>query len=107
MWVILGTIGAVAPGCSESKPLIDVSDAEGHRMCCVLSATCHDAAEASQGEGGQAGAGGSTQAPTTPAQCHDLGHDDDPDACRAAYDDCLELCGVSDADESEAEQSCK
>lgn len=96
--------GLIAPGCSESKPAIDVADTEGERMCCVLASACDDA-EGS--EGGEAGAGGASEQPTTPEQCHELGHEADPDACRAAYHHCLELCGVSDRQESEAEQACE
>lgn len=104
LWASLGAAALGAPGCSESRPAIDVADTGGKRMCCVLAATCHDA-DAS--EGGQAGAGGASEEPMTSEQCHELGHDGDPDDCRAAYDHCLELCGVSDSDEAEAERGCK
>lgn len=58
------------------------SDPEGTRMCCSISAICHDVSAPSSSE---------------IAECHVLGHTNDPAACRSAYDGCLAACeGLND-----------
>jgi len=93
-------------GCNQSKPAIDAPDTEGKIMCCTLAAVCHDDAMGAGAEGGAAGSTASG-APASPAACHELGHEADPDDCREFYEGCLELCGVTSAAEDTARQGCE
>ena len=89
---------------SQDKPGVDVRDDEGLKMCCILSIACDDVETGS----GQAGAAGASSAgsPGNAEECHELGHEASPDACRAAYDHCLDLCQVTMSAESAASRSC-
>jgi hypothetical protein len=51
-------------------------DEEGYRMCCELGAVCHE-------PGLQA---------ADVKECHDIGHLNDPEACRESYERCLNVC---------------
>ncbi len=66
-------------------------DEEGLRMCCVLGALCHRPGEQSNAE---------MQA------CHELGHENDPDACREGYQDCLDICAAGGAGGAASEHAC-
>jgi hypothetical protein len=100
LWALL--LFAQAPGCTESRPGVDVPDAEGKQMCCDLGALCHVAQQTeASGEGGAAGSGDS-DGPQTPQDCHDLGHEGDPERCREVYDQCLSICQI-DAEHEGAE----
>jgi hypothetical protein len=52
------------------------SDLEGLQMCCYLGEICHEGSETN----------------ATFAECHDLGHENDPAACRADFDRCKAAC---------------
>jgi hypothetical protein len=58
----------------------DASDAgqdlEGLRQCCYIGEICHEGSEGNE----------------EVAACHDLGHENDPTACRAEFDRCKTLC---------------
>ncbi len=56
------------------------ADEEGLRMCCELGALCHRTGE--------------TSGPRV--ECHELGHENDPAACRANYDRCIALCNPAE-----------
>lgn len=51
-----------------------LGDGEGDPFCRALGRLCHDTSDAA----GQA--------------CHELGHDDDPAACRRDFDECAARC---------------
>jgi hypothetical protein len=53
-------------------------DAEGLQMCCDLGAFCHPDPD---------------DAVNSPKRaCHTLGHGNDPAACRADYESCMDVC---------------
>lgn len=56
----------------------ELSDVEGLRLCCLLGAGCHP--EPTDPTGGVV------------RRCHELGHSNVPDDCRAQYDDCMVAC---------------
>ncbi len=58
----------------------EMEDTEGLAMCCEIGSVCHLTADDP--------IGGPKQ------MCHSLGHENDPAACRAQYDNCLEVCGA-------------
>src|SRR5690349_7209080 len=77
-WVLLGL--ALACGDDGAEPTPDPGeDTEGLAMCCELGAICHP------------GADDPINSPKQ--QCHSLGHENEPAACRERYEECLELCG--------------
>ena len=51
-----------------------LGEKDGDPICRALGSLCHD----TESHEGQA--------------CHELGHENDADACRAAFDDCAETC---------------
>jgi hypothetical protein len=65
--------GVAGDGGGEGK------DSEGLAMCCELGAICHEV--------------GPQQADR--AECHELGHLNDPSECRANYERCMDICGHS------------
>jgi hypothetical protein len=81
----VGISGFVACG-SDDEPGVDH---EGLRMCCEIGAYCHPPA--------------GTIADEQHQHCHNLGHADDPVACRAEYDSCMALCADNP---SPSEHSC-
>jgi hypothetical protein len=70
------------------------SDREGLAMCCELGNVCHP------GDVEQDPIGGEVRT------CHDLGHQNDPEACRASYDACLVACTGGREPEGDGEHSC-
>jgi hypothetical protein len=81
--VTVGLLGFSACGSDDEPPV----DHEGLRMCCEIGAYCH------------------TVGVTDPERqrCHNLGHADVPEVCRAEYDHCMELCADN---MSPSEHSC-
>lgn len=78
---------ALPAACGTSDDEGDSVDEEGLRMCCALGALCHR-----------------VSAPDDEIEaCHQLGHENDPAACRDAYDHCLDVCGE---DGSSPEHAC-
>lgn len=72
------------------------SDREGLAMCCELGDVCHP------GDIDQDPIGGEVR------NCHDLGHQNDPEACRASYDECIAACtGGTREPEGDGEHSCE
>src|ERR1043165_2566760 len=80
--LVMASAGFSACG-SDDEPEVDQ---EGLHMCCELGAYCHPPAGVIASEERQ--------------NCHNVGHANDPDACRAIYDDCMVLC----ADNAEASE---
>lgn len=60
------------------------SDAEGLRQCCILGEVCHEVDD--------------RDGPLS--ACHDVGHQNDPTACRAAFERCIAQCVEAGADET-------
>ncbi len=58
----------------------DGGDGDGDPLCRALGSLCHDTTDAA----GQA--------------CHELGHENDPEACRRRFDACATLCLAAGAD---------
>lgn len=74
-------------GSTEPVDAADEVDHEGLQLCCILGAVCHPADD---GDG-----------PTS--TCHDVGHQNEPDACRAQFDACFTACtGLSGLDDPDA-----
>lgn len=71
-------------GCSNDDS--PAEDREGLRMCCEMGAYCHPPAGVIADEERQ--------------NCHNVGHANDPEGCRAKYDGCMALC-ADNADASE------
>ncbi len=67
------------------------SDEEGLRMCCALGALCHRVGE---------------QPDEEMEECHDLGHENDPAACRENYERCIDLCAAGGAGGASAPHAC-
>jgi len=76
----------VALACGDDEGASE-PDEEGLQMCCELGARCHP--------GPEDPVGGAKQ------MCHALGHQNDPDQCRAEYESCLAVC-VGDGDTEHA-----
>jgi hypothetical protein len=72
--LVMAGFGFSACG-SDDEPEVDH---EGLRMCCEIGAYCHPPAGVIADEQRR--------------HCHDLGHADEPGACRAEYDSCMALC---------------
>ena len=50
-------------------------------LCCELGAVCHVVGETDEAV----------------SECHEIGHKNDPDLCKAEYERCLEVCeGATD-----------
>ena len=66
------------PSCSDPDSDDPGNDEEGLRMCCELGAWCH-------------------RVPPDPdlAECHNIGHLNDPQGCRDNYERCMSLCAPS------------
>lgn len=54
------------------------ADHEGLVKCCQIGAICHD--------------GDKPGGDPTIGECHDLGHENDPDVCIANFDRCVSAC---------------
>jgi hypothetical protein len=65
------------------------SDEEGLQMCCTLGALCHR-----------------EQSNADMDACHELGHENDPSACRESYERCLDLCAVGGAGGASTPHAC-
>lgn len=79
MWRSLVLVGGIvlilSPACSGDDDGDLGRDDEGLRMCCELGAICH------------------TVPPDPDKQeCHVIGHENDPAACRKNYERCKALC---------------
>ncbi len=70
-----GGAGGSDPDPPQSR---STGDAEGLRMCCELGAVCHPGAD--------------EPADSLVSLCHELGHSNQPEACRAQYEECLMGC---------------
>lgn len=66
----------------------DGTDREGLRMCCELGARCHLDAD--------------DPVDSPKRTCHDLGHLNEPGACREQYESCLALCAGEPGEEPHA-----
>ena len=78
--LLLAPLWATGAGCGDEggegpEPI----DREGLQLCCDLGARCH--------VGPDDPVGGEKQ------MCHTLGHQNDPEACRAQFESCLAVCG--------------
>jgi hypothetical protein len=83
------TIRTIGLGLSLVLTLACGDDDEGHadleleglQKCCYIGQICHE--------------GDSAETPDIGA-CHDIGHQNDPEACRAKFDMCKMLCDPED-----------
>ncbi len=67
-------------GSSDSKGVGgEGRDSEGLMMCCALGAICHEVGPQDTDE----------------AECHEIGHSNNPSECRANYEHCIDICGHS------------
>jgi hypothetical protein len=76
-WLWLGIAMAALTACSGGK---DEEHAEEGPICSALSEMCHEAAESDP----------------EAADCHDIGHAADEDACDAETDRCKGICEGGD-----------
>jgi hypothetical protein len=78
--LLLATQGFAACGSSASKGVGgEGRDDEGLQMCCELGAICHEAGPQDSDK----------------AECHEIGHSNNPSDCRVNYEHCVEVCGHS------------
>jgi hypothetical protein len=77
-----GLLALSAWGCGGEEGDLEQAqpevDREGLDMCCDLGALCHPLAE--------------DPLDSPKRTCHALGHQNDPAACRAQFDSCMEAC---------------
>lgn len=96
-WSLLFLMLVLAPSCGEdagdssTEPEL-TPEQHGLVLCCRIGDTCHP--------GSEDPIGGLVR------QCHDLGHQNDPDLCRARYDECLAACSSGRQDVSDGEHGC-
>jgi hypothetical protein len=67
------------------------SEEEGLRMCCELGALCHRVGEPTNAE---------------MEECHELGHENVPGACRENYERCIDLCAAGGAGGASTPHAC-
>lgn len=75
--------GSNQPSEGQGTEPRDESDTEGLSLCCQLGAICHPDSEDPPGG--------------IVRLCHELGHANRPDECRAQFDDCMAACDPEDA----------
>lgn len=77
LWLVGSLVFVLHPACSGDDDDTQVEpDEEGLQMCCELGAICHEVGVPDPEK----------------RDCHVIGHENDPGACRDNYQRCLDLC---------------